>query len=256
MDVNIGHEVGYTPIPLETCCSTDTVCYKRKILRLLFTNKKNPMDKLRSVGHNRSSGPSHRDSPRGQPQAKTPPQRQKHSSSIFKPPPQNQHPPGQPYPSHSQRRLPQCSPVHLSHPVPLSPTSVPGPGQPRPPTPPPHRALPPHGPGQPRPPAPPPHRALPPHGPGQPRPPAPPPHRALPPPGQGHAHSHTQAPPRGASFRSVPQQHNSCRMVLNLEIPSPPQKPLPTDPWAGIPRSLYLPTSWAGISKSLYLPTK
>ncbi|XP_052362566.1 proline-rich protein HaeIII subfamily 1-like [Oncorhynchus keta] len=172
------------------------VSIKRKtLLKLLFTNKKNPMDKLRSVGPNRSSGPSHRDFPRGQPQAQTqtPPQRQKHS--IFKPPPQNQHPPGQPYPSHSQRRLPQCSPVHLSHPVPLSPTSAPGPGQPRPPTPPPHRGLPPHGPGQPR-------------------PPAPPPHRALPPPGQGHAHSHTQAPPRGASFRSEPPEHNSCRMVL------------------------------------------
>ncbi|XP_052367617.1 disintegrin and metalloproteinase domain-containing protein 12, partial [Oncorhynchus keta] len=61
------------------------VSIKRKtLLRLLFTNKKNPMDKMRSVGPNRSSGPSHRDSPRGQPQAQTqtPPQRQKHS--IFK----------------------------------------------------------------------------------------------------------------------------------------------------------------------------
>ncbi|XP_071247314.1 disintegrin and metalloproteinase domain-containing protein 12-like, partial [Salvelinus alpinus] len=182
------------------------VSIKRKtLLRLLFTNKKNPTDKLRSVGSNRSSSPIHRDSPPGQPQAQTPPQRQRHSSSIFKclcfcipvspqPPPQNQHPPGQPYPSHSLQRLPQCSPVHLSHPVPLSlsPTSAPRPGQPRPPIPPPHRALPPHG--------------------------------------QGHAHSLTQAPPRGASFRSVPQHHNSCRMVLDLEKPSPPQKPLPADP--------------------------
>ncbi|XP_052370033.1 WAS/WASL-interacting protein family member 1-like [Oncorhynchus keta] len=171
------------------------------------------MDKMRSVGPNRSSGPSHRDSPRGQPQAQTqtPPQRQKHS--IFKPPPQNQHPPGQPYPSHSQRRLPQCSPVHLSHPVPLSPTSAPGPGQPRPP--------------------------------------APPPHRALPPPGQGHAHSHTQAPPRGASFRSEPPEHNSCRMVLDLEIPSPPQKPLPADP---LGRNIQKPLSADQMSRNTQKP--
>uniref|UniRef100_A0A3Q3WK61 Uncharacterized protein n=1 Tax=Mola mola TaxID=94237 RepID=A0A3Q3WK61_MOLML len=45
-----------------------------------------------------------------------------------------------PYPSHSLRRLPQCPPVHLSHPVPLSLTLSlsPGPVQPRPPVPPPH----------------------------------------------------------------------------------------------------------------------
>lgn len=54
--------------------------------------------------------------------------------------------PPAPYPSHSMRRLPQCPPVHLSHPVPLSLTlSISsGPGQPRPPVPPPHRAAPPH----------------------------------------------------------------------------------------------------------------
>lgn len=48
--------------------------------------------------------------------------------------------PPAPYPSHSLRRLPQCPPVHLSHPVPLSLTLSlsPGPVQPRPPVPPPH----------------------------------------------------------------------------------------------------------------------
>lgn len=55
-------------------------------------------------------------------------------------------PPPAPYPAHSLRRLPQCPPVHLSHPVPLSLTLSlsPGPRQPRPPAPPPHRAPPPH----------------------------------------------------------------------------------------------------------------
>lgn len=54
--------------------------------------------------------------------------------------------PPAPCPSHSLRRLPQCPPVHLSHPVPLSVTLSlsTGPGQPRPPVPPPHRAPPPH----------------------------------------------------------------------------------------------------------------
>lgn len=54
--------------------------------------------------------------------------------------------PPAPYPSHSLRRLPQCPPIHPSHPVPLSLTVSlsPVPGQLRPPVPPPHRAPPPH----------------------------------------------------------------------------------------------------------------
>ena len=56
-------------------------------------------------------------------------------------------PPPPPYPSHSLRRLPQCPPVHLSHPVPLSLTLSlsPGPALPRPPLPPPHIHVAPRG---------------------------------------------------------------------------------------------------------------
>uniref|UniRef100_A0AAX7TD39 ADAM metallopeptidase domain 12 n=1 Tax=Astatotilapia calliptera TaxID=8154 RepID=A0AAX7TD39_ASTCA len=129
-----------------------TMCIKRKtLLRLLFTSKKNPIEKIRCPPH------------RG-PEAGLPPA---------------------PFPPHSLHRLPQCPPVHLSHPVPLSLTVSlsPGPGQPRPPVPPPHRAPPPH----------------------------------------------IHVAPRGASFHSA-SHHNSCRMVMELEKPSPPQKPLPADP--------------------------
>ncbi|KAL0964777.1 hypothetical protein UPYG_G00328790 [Umbra pygmaea] len=167
------------------------VCIKRKILRgLLFNTNKNPMEKLRSLGPSRPSSLSpvsvYRPSPPHKPTA------QRHNTSILKPP---QHTPGQLYPSsgtscssHSLCHLPQCPPVHLSHPTPLTP------------------------------------------GPGQPRPPAPPPHRAPPPQNLGLDHCHAQASPRGVSFRSAPQRHNSCSMVMELEKPSPPRKPLPADP--------------------------
>ncbi|XP_074519639.1 disintegrin and metalloproteinase domain-containing protein 12 [Halichoeres trimaculatus] len=52
-------------------------------------------------------------------------------------------------------------------------------------------------------------------GPIQPRPPVPPPHIHI--------------APRGTPFRSA-SRHNSCRMVMELEKPSAPQKPLPADP--------------------------
>ncbi|TNN73851.1 hypothetical protein EYF80_015868 [Liparis tanakae] len=52
--------------------------------------------------------------------------------------------PAPPYPSRSMRRLPQCPPVHLSHPVPLSLTLSLS-GLPRPPLPPPHLHVPPRG---------------------------------------------------------------------------------------------------------------
>ncbi|KAL3967888.1 NLR family CARD domain-containing protein 3 [Sarotherodon galilaeus] len=166
-----------------------TICIKRKtLLRLLFTSKKNPIEKIRSVSA-AISGPT---APNQPPSASlTSPSRPApplpHSATIFKPPhrgPEAGLPPA-PFPPHSLRRLPQCPPVHLSHPVPLSLTVSlsPGPGQPRPPVPPPHRAPPPH----------------------------------------------IHVAPRGASFHSA-SHHNSCRMVMELEKPSPPQKPLPADP--------------------------
>lgn len=54
--------------------------------------------------------------------------------------------PPAPYPSHSLRRLPQCPPVHLRHPVPVSLTLSlsPGTARLRPPLKPLHRAPPPH----------------------------------------------------------------------------------------------------------------
>ncbi|XP_038592192.1 disintegrin and metalloproteinase domain-containing protein 12-like [Micropterus salmoides] len=159
------------------------ICIKRKtLLGLLFTSKKNPIEKLRSVNA-AISGPSASTQPPSvstmSPSRPAPPL--PHSSTIFKPPhrgPEAVLPPA-PYPSHSLRRLPQCPPVHLSHPVPLTLTLSlsPGPGQPRPPLPPPH----------------------------------------------------IHVAQRGASFRSV-SRHNSCRMVMEFEKPSPPQKPLPADP--------------------------
>ncbi|TMS22018.1 Disintegrin and metalloproteinase domain-containing protein 12 [Larimichthys crocea] len=164
------------------------ICIKRKtLLGLLFTSKKNPIEKLRSVSAaiSRPSAPNQPPSvSTASPSRPAPPL--PHNATIFKPPhwgPEAALPPA-PYPSHSLRRLPQCPPVHLSHPVPLSLTLSlsPGPVQPRPPVPPPH----------------------------------------------------IHVAPRVASFRSA-SRHNSCRMVMELEKPSPPQKPLPADPRSSRP---------------------
>ncbi|XP_034426097.1 disintegrin and metalloproteinase domain-containing protein 12-like [Hippoglossus hippoglossus] len=165
------------------------VCIKKKtLLGLLLTSKKNPLEKLRSVSAavGGSSAPN-QPPPACATSAPGPAPPLTHSAAIFKPPhrgPEAALAPA-PYPSHNLRRLPQCPPIHLSHPVPLAltVTLTPGPGQLRPLVPPPHRAHPPH------------------------------------------AH----VAPRGASFRTAPR-HNSCRMVMELEKPSPPQKPLPADP--------------------------
>nr|XP_020460762.1 disintegrin and metalloproteinase domain-containing protein 12-like isoform X3 [Monopterus albus] len=164
------------------------VCIKRKtLLALLFTSKKNPIEKLRSVS-TAISGPSSTNRP---PSVSTSPSRLApplpHSATIFKPLHRGAEAvlPPAPCPPHSLRRLPQCPPVHLSHTVPVSLTLSLS------------------------------------TGPGQQRPPAPPPHRTPPP----HFHVAT----RGASFHSV-SRLNSCRMVMELEKPSPPQKPLPADP--------------------------
>nr|XP_057918322.1 disintegrin and metalloproteinase domain-containing protein 12-like isoform X3 [Doryrhamphus excisus] len=59
----------------------------------------------------------------------------------------------------------------------------------------------------------------------QPRPPAPPP-----PPHKGHLpHIHVTPAAAAMACRGAPR-HNACRMVTELERPSPPQKPLPADP--------------------------
>ncbi|XP_015231386.1 PREDICTED: vegetative cell wall protein gp1-like [Cyprinodon variegatus] len=146
------------------------------------------------------SGPSAPKQPPSSPTRPVPPLPQ--SATIFKSPQRvpDPGPPSGPYPPHSLHRLPQCPPVHLSHPVPLSLTLslTPGPKQQRPRAPPPHRT-------------------------------------PLP-------HSHVA--PRGASFHST-SHHNSCRMVMELEKPSPPQKPLPADP-----RTSRLVRSPSGVQSS------
>ena len=58
--------------------------------------------------------------------------------------------PSAPYASHSLHRLPECTPIHLSHPVPLALTLAFSPGQPRSPAPPPRPAPPHHDPAPPR----------------------------------------------------------------------------------------------------------
>uniref|UniRef100_A0A3P9K993 ADAM metallopeptidase domain 12 n=1 Tax=Oryzias latipes TaxID=8090 RepID=A0A3P9K993_ORYLA len=181
------------------------VSIKRKtLLGLLLFSKRNPIEKLRAE-NSAVNGPS---APNQPPPVNTSPSRPApplpHTTTIFKVTSvdpasafdsrltntQSPHrgpevgPSSTSYPSYSLHRLPQCPPVHLSHPIPLSLTLSLSSGL------------------------------------RQPRPPLPPPHRAPQP--------HIQAP-RGASFRSVAHQ-NSSRMVVDLEKPSPPQKPLPADP--------------------------
>ncbi|XP_036378407.1 disintegrin and metalloproteinase domain-containing protein 12-like [Megalops cyprinoides] len=178
------------------------ICLKRRTLvRLLFSNKKTAIEKLRSVGPNGSSSP-----PPTHPVPRTSPPRpaiaRTQSVSIYKPaplgsesllPPNNFH-------SHNLRRLPQYQPVHISHPIPL------------------------------------------PLGTTQPRPPAPPPHRTPPP----HGHS----PPKGPPLRGLPR-HSSFRMDMELEKPSPPQKPLPADP---LGRTSRLARSPSAIGVPLPMP--
>ncbi|XP_028818223.1 disintegrin and metalloproteinase domain-containing protein 12 isoform X3 [Denticeps clupeoides] len=109
---------------------------KRKTLvGLIFANNKSTIEKLRSnhrsVGLNRPASPGHshlvcRNSP-PQPSTAKP-----HSTGIYKPPSMG---PEMLMSSHSLRRLPQCPPVHLSHPLPITLTMAMSP-----PVPPPHRA--------------------------------------------------------------------------------------------------------------------
>ncbi|KAJ8264467.1 hypothetical protein GJAV_G00149500 [Gymnothorax javanicus] len=116
------------------------VWLKRKALvRLLFTNRKTAIEKLRSVNTNGPASPTqtqtgHRTSP------PRPPPAQSHSASICKPAHVGSEPLPSPHSFHPQglRRLPQYQPAHISQPIP------------RPPAPPPHRTTPPHGPSPPR----------------------------------------------------------------------------------------------------------
>ncbi|MCI4384518.1 hypothetical protein PGIGA_G00039590 [Pangasianodon gigas] len=174
------------------------VCVKRKTLVGLFiNNKKNNIEKLRSVGPSRLIGQGNTLSApetqthstcRASPHCQAPAIPQ--SSSIYKPqcslPVLNSV-----VGSHTLHALPQCPPLHLS---PLLPLPF----------------------------APPTHRAPPPPLPHTPSPR----HRAPP---ALHTHSHLHTPARGASLLTLSCQ-NTCKMAKELEKPSPPQKPLPADP--------------------------
>nr|XP_015800337.2 disintegrin and metalloproteinase domain-containing protein 12 isoform X2 [Nothobranchius furzeri] len=119
------------------------VFLKRKtLLRLLFSNKKSTLEKLRSVETTRPISPIRTESRyRPTPLRKPPPKPS--TTNVYKPsllsaepllPPHNFH-------SHSLRRLPLYQPLHISHPMPAS-LSV---GQPiLPPLPADHRLLPAH----------------------------------------------------------------------------------------------------------------
>ncbi|KAG7228591.1 hypothetical protein INR49_013277 [Caranx melampygus] len=123
--------------------ATVIIFVKRKtLLRLLFTNKKSTLEKLRSVQASRPTSPIRTQSMyRPTPQRKPPPKPS--TANIYKPsllsaepllPPHNFH-------SHSLRRLPLYQPLHISQPMPVS-LSV---GQPTlPPLPAHHRVLPAH----------------------------------------------------------------------------------------------------------------
>ncbi|XP_066529729.1 disintegrin and metalloproteinase domain-containing protein 12 isoform X1 [Hoplias malabaricus] len=98
------------------------VCLKRRsLVQLLFVNKKSAIQKLRSVGWSRAPSPPHTHPVyRGSPLHKSPPKAA--NSRLDKPshlcaepllPPPNFH-------SHSLRRLPQCQPLHISHPMPIT----------------------------------------------------------------------------------------------------------------------------------------
>ncbi|XP_036979419.1 disintegrin and metalloproteinase domain-containing protein 12 isoform X2 [Acanthopagrus latus] len=123
--------------------TTVIVFLKRKtLLRLLFTNKKSTLEKLRSVEANRPTSPIRTQSMyRPTPQRKPPPKPS--TANIYKPsflsaepllPPHNFH-------SHSLRRLPLYQPLHISQPMPVS-LSVGQPTLPRLPAH--HRVLPAH----------------------------------------------------------------------------------------------------------------
>ncbi|XP_067225726.1 disintegrin and metalloproteinase domain-containing protein 12 isoform X1 [Chanodichthys erythropterus] len=109
-------------------CVGIIACIKRKtLLSLFFSNKKNTIEKLRSVGPNRMNSPGHTlSSAHTQTHSmyRTSPQRQTtalpQSASIYKPQSPLQTVDSV-VPSHGLRRLPQCPPVHLSHPLPLTP---------------------------------------------------------------------------------------------------------------------------------------
>ncbi|XP_062863969.1 disintegrin and metalloproteinase domain-containing protein 12 [Trichomycterus rosablanca] len=126
------------------------ICLKRKtVLQLLFTNKKNAIQKLRSVGWRRTPSPSH-----SQPVYRESPSHKSPSIAanyrFDKPCHLSAEPllPSPSFHSHSLRRLPQCSaqcqPLHISHPMPITVGMGIATALQNPPPVPPHRPLPIH----------------------------------------------------------------------------------------------------------------
>uniref|UniRef100_A0A8D0CJ65 ADAM metallopeptidase domain 12 n=1 Tax=Scleropages formosus TaxID=113540 RepID=A0A8D0CJ65_SCLFO len=118
------------------------ICLKRKTLAgLLFSSKKNTLEKLRSVGQNRPSSPNQMHSGQGRRRHCGWKQRPTDCSVRPQPAHRGSEPllPSHNYHPHGLRRLPQYQPIHISHPIPVAPDP-----QPKPPAPPPHRHPPSH----------------------------------------------------------------------------------------------------------------
>ncbi|XP_076856108.1 disintegrin and metalloproteinase domain-containing protein 12 isoform X2 [Brachyhypopomus gauderio] len=190
-------------------------CIKRKTLAGLFiNNKKNTIEKLRPAGPEKMTSPTHTVSTshihpgtltpsahRSSPHHPAP--AMPHSASIYKSP--SPHPSVDSAPgSHSLRQLPRCPALNISQPVALPFTMTPSPPMPA---------------FQ--------HTPMPPlthtHSPCHRDSPAPHIHSHM------YTHSRPQSPSQGPALLTLSCQ-STCRAAMELEKPSPPQKPLPADP--------------------------
>ncbi|KAK1794232.1 hypothetical protein P4O66_011123 [Electrophorus voltai] len=210
-------KVGIVVAFLCLLCVGMVVCIKKKTLAGLFvSNKKNTVEKLRPVGPDKMTTistshiqPGHRASPPSSAHAM--PQ----SASIYKSASPHPSAPG----SHSLQQLPQCPTLTISQPVVLPFTLTPSPS-----------ALPLHR--TPLPPLTHSHTISPSHR----DPPAPCVRSHM------YTHSRAHAPSQGAALQTLSGQ-NTCRVAMEFEKPSPPQKPLPAVPLGRNLRMMRSPTA-------------